>query len=190
MRRLPPGPLPNGWFWLEWWWPNGPSGAELIIPTHGDFADYEAGKCARKGERLTPARPPPALTFDQYMTDRIAVGFVQAARLAGGDDVELPYRVPALTATAFRLMSGEDADDTRRFHLAKTRLALDALVEQHPKPKRRRRLSLAAALKQADKAGKPVRGATIEDGKVELRFGEPDSTEPGDLWDRALGIKQ
>jgi hypothetical protein len=111
---------------LEWWWPNAPSGAELIIPTLGDFADYEA----RKGERLTRARLPPAPSFDRYMTERIWLSFMEAARVARaivrGNVGPFYLRVPDLTEWAFHLMAewAEDADDARRVRLAKTRLPL------------------------------------------------------------------
>ena len=55
---------------------------------------------------------------------------------------------------------------------------------------RQRKPSLAAALKQARKAGVSVKGATIEAGKVSLEFGEPEAAEAGDAWDKALGLKQ
>jgi hypothetical protein len=61
--------------------------------------------------------------------------------------------------------------------------ALEALERWHAapptKPKRRaRKPTLAAALKQASKAGQHVSGAVIEDGKIELKFGEQTNNEP------------
>ena len=50
---------------------------------------------------------------------------------------------------------------------------------------RRRRPTLSAALKPAQKAGKPVKSATIEDGKVTLTFGDV-PTESSNEWDEAL----
>jgi hypothetical protein len=44
--------------------------------------------------------------------------------------------------------------------------------EATPVRKRQRKPTLAAALKQAKEAGVSVVGATIEDGKVSLTFGE------------------
>jgi hypothetical protein len=38
---------------------------------------------------------------------------------------------------------------------------------------RKRKVTLAAALKAAAKVGRNVSGAVIEDGKIELKFGEP-----------------
>lgn len=50
---------------------------------------------------------------------------------------------------------------------------------------RKRKPTLRAALEAAQKAGKAVKSAIVEDGKVTLVFGEPtaDSSE----WDEALG---
>jgi hypothetical protein len=54
------------------------------------------------------------------------------------------------------------------------------------KPVRRRKPTLAAALKQADKAGKAVAGATLAaDGSVTLTFGAPATAGQGnelDAW--------
>jgi hypothetical protein len=44
-----------------------------------------------------------------------------------------------------------------------------------------RRPTLAAALKEASKAGQHVAGAVIEPGKIELRFGEPQAEQTNDL---------
>jgi hypothetical protein len=50
-----------------------------------------------------------------------------------------------------------------------------------------RRPTLANALKQADKAGKSVRGVVIDpDGKFELKFGEPDAPQSDNPWDKVL----
>lgn len=51
-----------------------------------------------------------------------------------------------------------------------------------PKAPRRRRPTLARALKEANKAGKPVKGAVLgPDGTIELKFGEPGTEPPNDL---------
>ena len=52
------------------------------------------------------------------------------------------------------------------------------------KPARRKRKpTLAAALKQATKAGLPVRRARIEpDGSIEIDVGEPEPTEASNPW--------
>jgi hypothetical protein len=57
------------------------------------------------------------------------------------------------------------------------------------KPARRRRPTLSAALKAAKAAGKQVRSATVEDGKVTLVFvGNDVPVEAGsNEWDKALG---
>jgi hypothetical protein len=57
------------------------------------------------------------------------------------------------------------------------------------KPARRRRPTLSAALKAAKAAGKQVRSATVEDGKVTLVFvGDGAPIEAGsNEWDEALG---
>jgi hypothetical protein len=44
---------------------------------------------------------------------------------------------------------------------------------------------LSAALKAAQKAGRPVKSATIEDGKVTLVFGEL-AADTSNEWDEAL----
>jgi hypothetical protein len=45
---------------------------------------------------------------------------------------------------------------------------------------------LRAALEAAQKAGRSVRSATIEDGKVTLVFGEPTPESSMDEWDKRL----
>jgi hypothetical protein len=91
------------------------------------------------------------------------------------------FRAEISGCSAFQIL----ADD-----LAFERERLDALVEQQQrKPKRRRRLSLAAALKQAERAGKPVASVTV-DG-VTLNFGTPAASddakpESDDYWIRAI----
>ena len=45
-------------------------------------------------------------------------------------------------------------------------------MSDEPKPKRQRKPTLRAALEAAKAAGRPVKSATIEDGKVTLVFGE------------------
>ena len=50
---------------------------------------------------------------------------------------------------------------------------------------RRRKPTLRAALVAAQKAGKAVKSATIEDGKVTLVFGEL-AADANDDWDRKL----
>jgi hypothetical protein len=50
-------------------------------------------------------------------------------------------------------------------------------------PRRPRKPTLAGALKQATKAGHPVKGAVIDpDGKIELKFGEPDASATTNPW--------
>jgi hypothetical protein len=58
------------------------------------------------------------------------------------------------------------------------------LIRRPDEPKRKRRPTLRAALKAAEKLGRSVKSATIEDGKVTLVFGEP--TESKDEWDERL----
>jgi hypothetical protein len=53
------------------------------------------------------------------------------------------------------------------------------------KPVRKRKPTLRAALDAAQKAGKAVKSATVEDGKVTLVFGEP-TAETSNEWDEAL----
>ena len=50
----------------------------------------------------------------------------------------------------------------------------------------RRRLSLAKELRDAKKAGMPVKGAIVEPGRITLTFSDP--AEVGDVneWDRVL----
>jgi hypothetical protein len=55
------------------------------------------------------------------------------------------------------------------------------MASSQKKP-RRRKITLARALREAEKAGFNVAGATIEDGKVTLTFGEPRPTETGNPW--------
>jgi hypothetical protein len=50
---------------------------------------------------------------------------------------------------------------------------------------RKRKPTLRAALEAAQKAGKAIKSATIEDGKVTLVFSEP-TADTNDDWDRKL----
>jgi hypothetical protein len=59
--------------------------------------------------------------------------------------------------------------------------------QDQPKPQKQasgsRKPTLSAALKQADKAGKAVRTATVApDGTVSIAFGEPEPTEASNPW--------
>jgi hypothetical protein len=150
MRRLPPGPLPAGWWWLDE--PNGPD-AELIIPTRRDF---EAARLA-----------PPALNFDQYMSKRIVLGFMEAARVARararGDVEPIRLRVPELTVWAFRLMAewAADADDTRRVHLTKARQPLALGLNRKPSLDQQRKPSPDALLLSPPEAADRL-GVTVE----------------------------
>ncbi len=54
------------------------------------------------------------------------------------------------------------------------------------RPRRRRRTTLASALRQADRAGKPVASATITADNVTLTFGEPEATNNINEWDQVL----
>jgi hypothetical protein len=47
---------------------------------------------------------------------------------------------------------------------------------------KRRKPTLASALKQAAKAGKSVKGAEIYQDRVTLQFGEPEPIESGNSW--------
>jgi hypothetical protein len=61
-------------------------------------------------------------------------------------------------------------------------------VSEPPKKtvRRRRRPTLASALRAARAAGEKVQRAVVEDGKIVLEFGEPgDGTNDTD-WDRKL----
>lgn len=57
---------------------------------------------------------------------------------------------------------------------------------EQPKAKRQRKPTLRAALEAAQKAGRSVKSATIEDGKVTLVFGEPTPESSIDEWDERL----
>jgi hypothetical protein len=61
------------------------------------------------------------------------------------------------------------------------------MSEPPEKSVRKRKPTLRAALEAAQKAGKAVKSATIEDGKVTLVFGEPsvDNSETNP-WDTVL----
>jgi hypothetical protein len=61
------------------------------------------------------------------------------------------------------------------------------MSEPPDKPVRRRRPTLSSALKAAEKAGRRVRSAVVEDGKVTLTFGDDTSVEANaNEWDEAL----
>lgn len=51
--------------------------------------------------------------------------------------------------------------------------AVPLVVSSSQKKPRRRKTTLARALREAAKAGVNVAGATVEDGKVTLTFGGP-----------------
>jgi hypothetical protein len=63
------------------------------------------------------------------------------------------------------------------------------MSEPPHKPVRRRRPTLSAALKAAQKAGRQVKSAVVEDGKVTLTFVGNDTPieAGGNEWDEALG---
>jgi len=71
------------------------------------------------------------------------------------------------------------ADDTHHHFVAASLAAGAANVRR-----RQRKPTLAGALKQAKKAGVNVSGATIEDGKVSLTFGEDEEARvtPLERW--------
>jgi hypothetical protein len=50
----------------------------------------------------------------------------------------------------------------------------------------RRRPSLAKELREAKKAGMPVKGAIVEPGRITLTFGDPAATIDVNEWDRVL----
>jgi hypothetical protein len=52
--------------------------------------------------------------------------------------------------------------------------------------RRRRRPTLAAALRAAEKAGKAVKSATVEDGKITLVFANGQTATTTDDWDMHL----
>jgi hypothetical protein len=58
--------------------------------------------------------------------------------------------------------------------------------EPSKKAVQRRRPTLSSALKAAQKAGRTVKSAVVEDGKVTLTFGDEAPTEASDEWDEAL----
>jgi len=50
----------------------------------------------------------------------------------------------------------------------------------------RRRPTLSSALKAAQKAGRTVKSAVVEDGKVTIIFGDEAPTKASNEWDEAL----
>jgi hypothetical protein len=68
--------------------------------------------------------------------------------------------------------------------LSEARRAIDE-VAGTPRA-RLRKPTLAAALRQAAKAGASVSGATIEAGKVTLTFGEPAPGTVANPWEQAM----
>ena len=61
------------------------------------------------------------------------------------------------------------------------------MSEPVKKSVRKRKPTLRAALEAAQKAGKAIKSATIEDGKVTLVFGSGESVaSTNDDWDRKL----
>jgi hypothetical protein len=96
-----------------------------------------------------------------------------------------PRALPAL----FKKLRSDCADDPERLSALDCieEMAVSLIAGEHPsiaaemgyevlKPKedrrRKRKVTLAAALKEAAKTGLHVNGAVIEAGKIELKFGE------------------
>jgi hypothetical protein len=63
------------------------------------------------------------------------------------------------------------------------------LVQCAAKLKRKRKPNVRALIKEAEKGGKKVSGAVIEDGKIELKFGKQDAddTAAANEWDEVYG---
>jgi hypothetical protein len=59
-------------------------------------------------------------------------------------------------------------------------------MSEPPRKPARRRPTLSAALKAAQKAGRTVKTAVVEDGKVTLTFGDDGPTESSSEWDERL----
>jgi hypothetical protein len=76
-------------------------------------------------------------------------------------------------------MMDDDFDRARRADLVK------AFSSPCFRPPRKRKPTLKAALAEADRAGKPVKGAAIYSDRVELRFGEPEALTTTNPWDIA-----
>jgi hypothetical protein len=55
-----------------------------------------------------------------------------------------------------------------------------------PRQRRTRRPTLAAALREAKKAGQTVKGAVFEPGRVTLIFGDDGAPTDSSEWDEAL----
>ena len=62
-------------------------------------------------------------------------------------------------------------------------------MSEPPRRKRLRKPTLRAALEAAQKAGKSVKSAIVEDGKVTLTFGDPTADETCSDWDEHLRDK-
>jgi hypothetical protein len=68
-------------------------------------------------------------------------------------------------------------------------VARPLVVSEQKKPRRQRKPTLARALREAANAGVNVAGATIEDGKVSLTFGEvakSNGNVEANPWDTVL----
>jgi hypothetical protein len=77
-------------------------------------------------------------------------------------------------------MMDDDFDRARRADLVK------AFSSPCFRPPRKRKPTLAAALAEADRAGKPVRGVVVApSGEFTLQFGEPEQTSTTNPWDIA-----
>jgi hypothetical protein len=112
------------------------------------------------------------------------IGYVEAAieALPSGTDHDLVEMIETLD---WRLLE-RIADELE----SKGRSALSFSVEKDatrpPSRKRQRKPSLAAALKQAAKAGKPVKAATLGAEGVTLQFGKSDQSTEFNPWDEVL----
>ena len=82
-------------------------------------------------------------------------------------------------------MRSVEADLAKLRGVAASIATLTKLIDNLPrwtaKPKRKRKPTLARALREAAKAGINVAGATIEDGKVSLTFGGAQPEQTNDL---------
>ncbi len=76
------------------------------------------------------------------------------------------------------------SDEGKRLRAAEERLVARLRGQGLPpqRPRRKRRPSLFNEVKQAEKAGKTVKGAVVEADRVILQFGEPEPTEASNPW--------
>jgi hypothetical protein len=118
--------------------------------------------------------------YEQTVADyAYAMGCDVAVRMARERGIEPRYRPDVI-------MMAKADEAHRKAHEAACAMAAGTKVARRARGQNK--LTLASALKQAASAGQQVSSATIADGKIEIKFGKPETAESDDAWNKALGL--